>query len=267
MDEKLRLLYHRTGAATSASELDRAELSELYRHPAPTGGFVRTNFVATLDGAAAGPDGLSGSINTAADRDVFALLRAQADVIFVGAGTVRAEDYRAIDLAPWQWEVRRTLGLSEPPALAVLSHSLDIDPLITLADGPGRAGPVLVITDNPEAEAGSLQRNGIEVITVEGDDPATAAISRLAGRGLTRILCEGGAVLNRQLLAAGLVDDVCLTMAPTMIGGEMDRIVTGKLLGHGLSCRLEHCLLGRDDTMITRWTIPPRLSPPEQRPV
>lgn len=258
MDETLRLLYHRTGNANSVSELSRDELTELYRHPAPIDGFVRTNFVATLDGAAAGPGGLSGSINTAADRDVFALLRAQADVIFVGAGTARAEDYRAIDLAPWQWEVRRSLGLSEPLALAVLSHSLNINPLITFAEGHRRAGPVLVITDNPEAEAGSLQRNGIEVIAVEDGDPATIAISRLAGRGLTRILCEGGAVLNRQLLAAGLVDDVCLTMAPTMIGGAMDRIVTGGLLGAGLGCRLEHCLLGRDDTMITRWTIPGR---------
>lgn len=256
MDQKLRLLYQRGSVAPPMSELDRAGLSELYRHPAPTEGFVRTNFVATLDGAAAGPDGLTGSINTAADRDVFGLLRAQADVIFVGAGTVRAEDYRAIDLAPWQWEVRRAAGLSEPPTLAVLTHSLEVDPDITITDGPGRAGPVLVITDNTGADTRSLQDNGIQVITVEDGDPAGAAIARLADRGLTRILCEGGGILNRQLLAAGLVDDICLILAPTMIGGEMGRAVTGGLLGAGIGCRLEHCLLGPDDTMITRWTVP-----------
>lgn len=255
MDQKLRLLYRRGGAAPPVAELDRTELGELYRHPAPPHGFVRTNFVATLDGAAAGPDGLTGSINTAADRDVFALLRAQADVIFVGAGTVRAEDYRAIDLAPWQWEVRRLAGLTEPPALAVLTHSLDVDPRVTIAEGPGRPGPVLLITDNT-GDTRSLQHNGMEVITVEDGDPAGAAIARLAGRGLPRILCEGGGVLNRQLLAAGLVDDICLTLAPTMIGGEMGRTVTGGLLGAGIGCRLEHCLLGADDTMITRWTVP-----------
>ncbi len=247
--------------------LDRSALSALYTHPAPERGWVRTNFVATLDGAAAGPDGLTGSINTAADRDVFALLRAHADVVLVGAGTVRAEGYRAITLAPWQRDLRQQLGFDSLPTLAVLSHSLDLDPELATAVDSELAGPVLVITDNPDLHRGSLRSNDVEVIAVTGTDVARAAVAILAGRGLVRILCEGGAVLNRQLLAAGLVDDVCLTLAPTMIGGDMGRTVSGALIdggggagagreGGGVHCRLEHCLLGEDDTMITRWSIP-----------
>ena len=248
--------------------LDRSALSALYTHPAPERGWVRTNFVATLDGAAAGPDGLTGSINTAADRGVFALLRAHADVVLVGAGTVRAEGYRAITLAPWQRELRQQLGFDSLPTLAVLSHSLDLDPELARAVDGEPAGSVLVITDNSDGQRESLRSKDIEVIEVAGTGVARTAVAILAERGLVRILCEGGATLNRQLLAAGLVDDVCLTLAPTVIGGDMGRIVTGALLdggggagaggagGAGVNCRLEHCLLGEDDTMITRWSIP-----------
>ncbi|HEY9293817.1 MAG TPA: dihydrofolate reductase family protein, partial [Microlunatus sp.] len=103
------------------------ELSELYRHPDPGDrAWVRTNFVSTLDGAAQGPDGRSGSINTASDRLVFALQRAHADVILIGAGTARAERYRAVDLQPWQLDLRAQLGMAPYPTLAIVSRSRDL---------------------------------------------------------------------------------------------------------------------------------------------
>ena len=70
--------------------------------PREAGAWLRTNFVATLDGSVQGPDGRSGSINTASDHHVFALHRALADAVVVAGGTARNEGYRAVDLAPWQ---------------------------------------------------------------------------------------------------------------------------------------------------------------------
>ena len=87
-----------------AMEMDSEALALAYAYPQLSAEqtWVRANFVTTLDGAATGDDGRSGSINTGADRDVFALLRALCDVVLVGAGTARAEGYRrAVVRAPW----------------------------------------------------------------------------------------------------------------------------------------------------------------------
>ena len=98
----MRLLYDRSDP-TITGEISDDRLVELYRHRLPQTGAaaVRTNFISSLDGSVQGPNGRSGSINTPSDHHVFAVQRALADVrILVGAGTVRKEGYRAVDLAP-----------------------------------------------------------------------------------------------------------------------------------------------------------------------
>ncbi len=105
---------------------------------------MRSNFVATLDGSVQGLDGRSGSINTESDHEVFALHRGLADVILVGAGTVRDEGYRAVDLEPWQTSLRAAEGLAPFPTLVVITGSLRLDP--AFADPPYEHGPVLVVT-------------------------------------------------------------------------------------------------------------------------
>src|SRR5687768_12410110 len=96
--------------------LSDSDLVELYRHPAPEGrGWVRSNFVMSLDGSVQGPDGRSGSINTESDHHLFALQRALADAILVGANTVRFEGYRAVDLEQWQLQIREQEGLAPYP--------------------------------------------------------------------------------------------------------------------------------------------------------
>src|SRR5699024_6290073 len=83
-----------------------------YRWPVGRVPWVRSNFVTTVDGAVQGRDGRSGTINTEADHLVFDLLRALCDVVVVGAGTVRRERYRAIDLTPDQQRIRAAHGLA-----------------------------------------------------------------------------------------------------------------------------------------------------------
>lgn len=240
-----------SGTLASNDDLDR-----LYAHPAPRHGWVRTNFVATLDGSAQGDDGRSGSINTPSDQRVFATLRAHADVVLVGAQTVRIEGYRAIDLAPWQLDLRRRLGRQPFPLLAIISASLDLDQAI--APTGDHEGPVLIMTtdDHLEDELSRWRSVGIEVITfADHQVPVAAAVAHLVHRGCPRILSEGGAGLNHRLLDAGVVDDVCLTLSARMVGGDGGRTVAGAPLVPNPTLELAHLLHADDGAVFTRYTI------------
>ena len=130
-----------------AASLDDDALAALYGYPHGVTAerpWVRANFVSTLDGAATGPDGRSGSINTGADREVFALLRALADVVVVGAGTARAEGYRrVVTRAKWR-DRRAAAGQTAHPAVAVVSRSARVPPL--LAEQRAESGDAYLLT-------------------------------------------------------------------------------------------------------------------------
>ncbi len=119
----MRVLLDPRRPATPGGRLTASELADLYAFP--RGRWVRTNFVSTLDGSGVGPDGRSGSINTAADNRVFALQRDLCDAVLVGSGTVRAEGYE---------RVTPTRRRATPPALVVVSGSGRVP------RGAGRAG-------------------------------------------------------------------------------------------------------------------------------
>ena len=230
------------------------ELSELYRHPDPGDrAWVRTNFVSTLDGAAQGPDGRSGSINTASDRMVFALLRAHADVILIGAGTARAEHYRAVDLQPWQRELRARLGMAPYPTLAIVSRSRDLPDDLAEAAGGEAGGPVLLLAPHASSDSRPTPDH-VELVELDDHDlvPCKHLISALAERGLRKVLCEGGPHLSSQLHAAGLVDEVCLTLSPMVIGGHASRTTAGALL-EPEAYELGHCIAADDQALLLRY--------------
>ncbi len=182
---------------------------------------VRANMVSTVDGSSAGSDGLSGSINNPADFRVFRVLRALADVVLVGAGTVRAEGYTALDVPDDLRAARASLGLPDELELAVVSTSGDLPD--ALLDGP-RPPLVLTATDNPELRA----RIGADRVVVAGDGrhvDARSAVGALAERGLTHVLAEGGPSLLARLVDADVVDEVCLTWTPALVGGPASRIL------------------------------------------
>jgi riboflavin biosynthesis pyrimidine reductase len=236
--------------------MDPQALALAYAYPqlSEEQSWVRANFISTLDGAAAGDDGRSGSINTGADRDVFGLLRALSDLILVGAGTARTEGYRRATVrAPWQ-DLRE--GRPAHPTMAVVSRSGDVPP--GLSQARKDSGEIVLITcKRAGAEAIDLARStlGENHVIVEGDVSVdlAAAISALAVRGLRRVLCEGGPHLMRDLTASGHLDELCLTIAPTLVAGDHPRITAGAAVTANLVLRL---LIESQGTLLGRWTRP-----------
>ncbi|GAA1837995.1 dihydrofolate reductase family protein [Microlunatus capsulatus] len=262
----LQLIFDRTGRAAGV-ELDDAALVELYRYPDDGRRRLRSNFVSSLDGSVQGADGRSGGLGTASDQHVFALHRALADAVVVGASTARAEGYRAVDLQPWQRDLRASLGLAPFPALVVVTGSARLDPVMaTPAEGDGGPVVVLTTTGKPDADLDPLREAGIEV-REEGEElDLGAALDRLAGEGRPRLLCEGGPGLHRALLAAGLVDELSLTLAPVVVGGEGMRSTSGPGLGTALPFDLSFALHGADGALFTSYRSPTTVDD-GQRPV
>jgi riboflavin biosynthesis pyrimidine reductase len=249
----VRLLHH--ADERHPERLGLGEMVGLYRWPQGIGrAVVRSNFVATLDGSIQGLDGRSSSINTPSDHQVFALHRALADVILVGAGTVRAEHYRAVDLQPWQRSLRSVEGLAAYPTLVVISGSLRLDP--ALADPPYDHGPVIIVTgvDQPGDANGVFEDAGAEVLRSPDRRIALPWLLDVLGdRDLSRVLCEGGPTLHRDLIAGGLLDELSLTLAPSAVGGVGHRSTAGDALNERADFELTFVLLGDDQTLFTHY--------------
>ena len=248
----MRLLHHVDGRPPA--EVVRGDLVDLYRwSTSSTRSTVRSNFVATLDGSVQGLDGRAGSINTESDHEVFAVHRALADVILVGAGTVRGEHYRAVDLQPWQRSVREAEGLAPYPTLAVITGSLSID--LQIAEPPYQHGPVIAVTrsGHDQATLAAFRDHGAELLVAPGAVDLAWVIDQLAERRLTRVLCEGGPSVHRDLLAAGLLDEMSLTLAPNAVGGVGHRSTSGDGLPERADFDLSFVLLGEDQTLFTSY--------------
>lgn len=194
------------------------------------GGWMRVNFVSSLDGAAT-RDGVSGGLGDDADRRLFALLRRPADVVLVGAGTLRDEQYEGlrVDDASVAW--REARGMPAHPALAMISRSLSLDSASPMfADAPVRP-VVYTAASAPAARREALQQVA-DVVTVGATDADPRRIrDDLTARGLRRIHAEGGPHVFGALLAAGVVNALHLTLAPTLEAGDAGRIVRGEAAG------------------------------------
>jgi riboflavin biosynthesis pyrimidine reductase len=199
-------------------ELDDDALAAHYAYPPDRGGpVVRVNFVSSVDGAAS-VDGLSGGLGSTADRRVFGMLRQLADVVLVGAGTVRAEDYRGAQ--------RPTRGRDTPPPIAVVTGSADLDPGSRLFTDTTVRPLVLTLDTAPAERLEGLAAAGADVVGLQRLTP-DALLGELVRRGLHRVLCEGGPSLFGALIAADAVDELCLTVAPLLAGGTAGRIARG----------------------------------------
>ena len=208
---------------------DDDEIRRLYAYPASDRPWVRTNFVATIDGAAYAEDGRSGSLGGDVDTRVFHVLRSLADVIVVGAGTARTEGY----------------GPGARP-IAVVSRSLDVPEALVVP------GQIVITTADAPADELSRLRSTVDVIAVgDGEIDWPAVIDALDSRRLRNVLCEGGPTLHGDLLARDLVDEACLTIAPVMASGDAPRIAHGDR-GSSRSMTLGHAL-AVDDVLLTRW--------------
>jgi riboflavin biosynthesis pyrimidine reductase len=229
----MRVLIAPEGGAPY-DELSDEQLAGLYA--APSTPWLRVNMVSTLDGAATGDSGRSGAINNAADKRVFHTLRRLADAIVVGAGTARAEGYRPADrpivLVSRRGEVPETLRRAA-------------------------AGSVLLATcaDAEELDA-SRAALGVDNVLVLGSETVDLAglRARLIERGLVDLLCEGGPHLFRDLLAAGVADELCATLVPRLLAGAHPRITAGSPVDVSLDLSV---VLEENGTLLGRWFVRP----------
>lgn len=183
--------------------------------------WVVMGMISSLDGSAV-VDGGSTALGGPPDRQVFRALRAVADVIVVGAGTVRSERYRQASLPDDFRDWRRRHGLSDQPRIAIVSESLRIDPTESLA----AARPLVFTTAAAAGSVGGDVGRWAEIVTV-GDssvDPSTM-LAHLGKEGVGTVLLEGGPRLNGAM--GDHVDEVCLTISPRLAGGDGPRIVDG----------------------------------------
>jgi len=225
-----------SASGESGSETGRewslAELAAVYAYPdaGPGAGtpWLRGNMVSTLDGAAQ-HEGRSQPISCAADMRIFGTLRALADVVVVGAETVRQEGYRPARARAEFAGAREAAGQGPAPAIAVISASLDLDFALPLFTSP--LVPTLVLTGAaaPADRVAQAERAGARVVAAgdgAGVDPARA-VAALADLGHTRLLTEGGPRLLGQFVAAGVLDELCLTISPMLTAGDAQRIAGG----------------------------------------
>lgn len=206
---------------------DEVDLDEAYALPANAAErvHVRSNFVMSIDGAAE-VGGRSGPLGGPADWQVFRLLRWLSDVVLVGAGTVRTEDYGPVVVPPERRERRVAAGLAAVPPVAVVSRTLSFEPAARLFSGEVR--PLLLTCEAAPAERRDALAPVADIVMCGADTVVPAlALEALAARGLTRVLTEGGPLLHAELAAAGLLDEICLTIAPVLAGPGRLGIVQG----------------------------------------
>lgn len=225
------------------------ELAERYpRLDRPT---LRVNFIASADGAVS-VDGLSVGLQGPGDKEVFDTLRMVCDALVVAAGTVRAERYDALRLTPEDRIWRTAHGLPEFPLMVIVSGSLDLDPAqLIFSDAPVR--PIVLThraapADSPIAGVAELIRAGDEHVDL------AAGVAALHERGATQLLCEGGPGLLGSMIAADLVDELCLTVAPLLAGGSAGRIAHGPETPPR-KMALRHALT-REDMLFLRYARP-----------
>ncbi len=236
----------------AAGAIDEESLLELYGYPAaPT---VRANMIASIDGAAT-TGGVSGGLGGPGDRAVFTALRELADVIVVGAGTARAENYGGARMSVAQRNRRQLRGQAEVPPVALVTRSgmLERDlPVLAASEVPA-----LVLTCTAAAP-GTRNRLGAstEVLDCSDSDPQqvdlAVAVRQLADRGLTRVLTEGGPSLLGAFVAQGLLDEICLTSAPVVIGGDAVRVAVGSAEAP-TAMRRAHLLADDDGYLYARY--------------
>jgi riboflavin-specific deaminase-like protein len=196
-----------------------------WEHPHRERPLVAVNFAATVDGRAT-IGGVSGPIGSATDTSVLAGLRTRFDAVMIGAGTMRAERYGRLLPSQEQRERRERIGLPHDPLMVIVSGRLDLPwdaPLFS--DGGGR---VLIFTAS-EAEPPETA-TPLRIVRHEGFVNLVEALRHLRQeRGIRALLCEGGPGLHGELEGGGMVDDLFLTIAPKLAGGEAPRIIEGEL--------------------------------------
>lgn len=217
-------------------ELDnRVRLLELYRPPAPD--WLRLNLITSVTGAASGSDGTSETLTNAADRRILGVIRELADVVLIGAQSVRAEGYQ---------QPRRS-------RIAIVTSTGNLEGnRLERTDGPA---PIVICPASAEARVRSTL-DGPDLHIVEDTDGRItphAIVAALHDAGLRSIVCEGGPGLAAQLVDADLVQEFCLATSPR-IGGAPFPVLGGSTIAER-GAELTSLLRDESSGLYARWAI------------
>jgi 5-amino-6-(5-phosphoribosylamino)uracil reductase len=213
--------------------------------------WLLVNMITSLDGSVA-IAGRSGGLGAPADKAVFHGLRAIADVVMAGAGTVRAEHYGRAKPTEEQRAARRSRGQEEVPRIAVVTRSADLDPSARLFAEAGPLPIVLTCDAAPPERRRALEEVAEVVVAGHDDVDMAVALAELRGLGASVVTCEGGPHLNGDLVAADLVDEWALTLSPMLVGGTEGRAAIGPSPVDPRRFHLDRLLEG-DGLLLGRW--------------
>ncbi|MDE2744780.1 MAG: dihydrofolate reductase family protein [Chloroflexota bacterium] len=199
-------------------EIDYTALS--FPDPPPDRPFVAINMVMSADGRTV-IDGTERGLGSKLDQRLMRELRVHFDVVMNGGATFRASgtSARLNDPGLEQWRLDR--GMTPSPIAAVLTRSGDLPPERRFFTDDGFEAVIYLSSAAPDAVRRELETRGRPVVSVQEGSEAVAALAHTKGElGASRVLVEGGATLNGDLMRHGLVDEYFLTLAPRIAGGE-----------------------------------------------
>jgi riboflavin biosynthesis pyrimidine reductase len=212
---------------------------------------VRLNMIVSVDGGTSW-NGVSGGLGGPADKALFGLMRTLPDIVLVASGTMRAEHYGPAVLPNEVQDARRARGQLPVPPIAVVSQRCefdwDSDFFTAAAERP------YVITVASAADENIARARDVADVIIAGDDlvDLAVAVEELGRRGVEHILAEGGPTLNGELATAGLLDEVCVSLAPLLASGDAKRIIAGSALAQLARLRLRS-ILEEDDYLFLRY--------------
>jgi riboflavin-specific deaminase-like protein len=219
---RVRRLLPDAAETTVAEQLAALDLNSLALADRP---YLVLNFVTTLDGRAT-IDGRSGPIGDATDSEMLLRLRTRVDAVMVGAGTMRVERYGRMVPDPQLRAYRERTGLAHDPLGVIISNRFELPWDARLfTDGGGR---VVIFTASDREPPETATRVTV-VRHPDGVDLDRAMEWLRKERGIRSVLCEGGPTLHGRLREAGLADELFLTIAPKIAGGEGPRVLEGAL--------------------------------------
>ncbi|MCU1346613.1 MAG: hypothetical protein JWL70_2879 [Acidimicrobiia bacterium] len=239
-------------AAVDSDLLWLLEAYDVHRSIPADRPWLLLDMVASVDGRTS-LGGRVGELSTPPDQVLFQHLRSLADVVLVGAQTVRSEHYGPVR-SEESAAARRSSRFQAPdPRLCIVSRSLDLDPASKVFDP---TAPLPVIFTCETAPADRLdQLAAVAHIEVLGTDSVNlaAGLALLRSWGSELVVCEGGATINSELVAAGLVDELCLTVSPILGGDSLGLLTTRAHAPQALRLAWSHSV---GDTVFLRYLFP-----------
>src|SRR4051794_6090891 len=255
-DPEAATLLTELGPRGSAFDTDDdGRLAAFYSYPEQLDRcWVRANMIASVDGGAT-DDGKAGGLAGSGDRALFARMREQADVVLVGASTVRIENYSGAQMSLAQRQERQRRGQAEVPPIAVVTHGADFEhdaKIFTRTEVPPLIMTSREAVDDARGRFGAVA----EVIDASGDHDdrvdLAVVLRTFAQRRLLRVLSEGGPGMISLLIEHDSLDELCVTIAPILVGGQARRIAAGAGEAH-TRLRRSHLLSDDEGYLYTRY--------------